>query len=75
MEVYPGEGPKRLKRSLTDKMLAGVCGGLATYMDVDSTLIRLGFAFATVFTVVFPGVLIYLIMWLVVPKEDVMDYR
>jgi phage shock protein PspC (stress-responsive transcriptional regulator) len=50
-------------------MLAGVCGGIADYMAVDPTVVRLVFALATFFTVVFPGVLIYLIMWIVVPKD------
>ena len=61
--------PKRLTRSRNDRMLAGICGGLANYLDVDPTIIRLIFALATFFTVVFPGILIYLIMWVVVPKE------
>jgi len=50
-------------------MLAGICGGIADYMVVDPTVVRLIFALATFFTVLFPGVLIYLIMWIVVPKE------
>ncbi len=61
--------PKRLTRSNKDKMLGGVCGGIAEYMMVDPTIVRLVFALATFFTVVFPGILIYLIMWIVVPKE------
>jgi len=61
--------PKRLFRSKNDRMLAGICGGIAQYMDVDPTVVRLIFALASFFTVVFPGVLIYLIMWIVVPKE------
>lgn len=70
MEILQPEGPKRLKRSIADKMLAGVCGGIAKYSNFDSTVVRLVFAFATVFTAVFPGVLIYLILWIIVPKED-----
>ena len=61
--------PKRLTRSRNDRMLAGICGGLANYLDVDPTIVRLIFALATFFTVVFPGSVIYLIMWIVVPKE------
>jgi len=64
------DSPKRLKRSRNDRMLAGVCGGVADYLIVDPTIVRLVFALATFFTVVFPGVLIYLIMWIVVPKEQ-----
>jgi phage shock protein C len=62
--------PKRLKRTRNDRMIAGVCGGLAKYLDVDPTILRLVFALATFFTVVFPGVLIYLIMWIIMPKES-----
>lgn len=68
MEIIQPDSPKRLKRSVNDKMLAGVCGGVAAYMDVDSTLIRLAFAFAAVFAGT--GVLIYLIMWIIMPKQD-----
>jgi len=61
--------PKRLVRSRNDKLLAGICGGLANYLDIDPTIIRVLYVLATLFTVVFPGVLIYLIMWIIVPKE------
>jgi len=61
--------PKRLTRSRKDRMIAGICGGIADYMVVDPTVVRLIFALATFFTVLFPGVLIYLIMWIVVPKD------
>jgi len=62
--------PKRLMRSRKDRMIAGVCGGLANYMSVDPTIVRLVFALATFFTVVFPGILIYLVMWIIIPKEQ-----
>jgi phage shock protein C len=62
--------PKRLKRSRNDRMLAGVCGGLAKYWDLDPTIVRLGFALGTLFTAVFPGMAIYLIMWIIMPKES-----
>ena len=61
--------PRRLTRSRNDRMLAGICGGLANYLDVDPTIVRLVFALATFFTVVFPGIFIYLIMWIVVQNE------
>lgn len=63
------QAPKRLVRSRNDKLLAGICGGLASYLDIDPTIIRLLYVLATLFTVVFPGVLIYIIMWIIVPKE------
>ena len=62
--------PKRLTRTRKDRMIAGVCGGLANYLSVDPTIVRLIFALATFFTVVGPGIVIYLVMWIVVPKES-----
>ena len=62
------EEPKKLYRSETDKMIAGVCGGIADYFTLDPTLVRLGYILFSVFTV-FSGVLAYLILWVVVPKK------
>jgi phage shock protein C len=63
----PTGAPKRFMRSLTDTKVAGVCGGIAEYMDADSTVIRLIWALLTLFTGIFFGVLAYLIAWLVMP--------
>lgn len=57
---------KSLRRS-NDKVIAGVCGGIAEYFDVDKTIVRLVYALATVFTA-FSGVLVYLILCLVMPR-------
>lgn len=58
---------KRLTRSTTDRMIAGVCGGLAEYFEIDPVLVRLAF-------VIFAlaggaGPLIYLVMWIIVPPR------
>lgn len=57
---------KKLTRSATDRMLGGVAGGLAEYFGVDSTWVRIAFAAS----IILPGpqVLLYLILWLVIPK-------
>lgn len=60
---------KKLHRSSTDAMLAGVCGGLAEYFEHDSTLWRLGFALFVVITGFFPGVVLYIIAWIVMPRK------
>jgi phage shock protein C len=60
---------RRLTRSVTDCKLSGVCGGLAVYANMDPTLIRLLSALAILFTGVLPGVIAYIIMALVIPKE------
>ena len=60
------EEPKRLYRSVKDKMIGGVCGGIAEYFSLDPTLVRLGYIVLSVFTV-FSGALAYLVLWIVVP--------
>ncbi len=58
---------KRLMRSMSDRMIAGVAGGLAEYLSVDVTLVRL--AFVILALAGGPGLLIYLILWLVMPEK------
>ena len=61
---------KKLTRSTTDKMLGGVCGGLAAYFyNVDSTLVRVIWAILTAFTFGIGGVLVYIICCLIIPKD------
>lgn len=57
----------RLYRSRTDAMIGGVCGGLANYLGIDSTLVRLFFVLLALGTGF--GVLIYFILWVVIPRE------
>lgn len=59
---------KRLYRSRSDKMIAGVCGGLADYLGVDSTIVRLVFVILFLVGVGSPG-LAYLVLWLVMRQE------
>ena len=61
--------PKRLYRSDSEKMIAGVCGGIAEYFGLDATLVRLGYILLSVFTL-FSGVLAYLILWIVIPPSN-----
>jgi phage shock protein C len=59
------EEPRKLYRSRNQRMLAGVCGGLAEYFNVDVTLIRVLFLVLAVFGG--SGLVIYLVMWIIVP--------
>ena len=60
---------KKLLRSRNDRWLAGICGGIADYFDVDSALVRLVYLLLTFFSAGFPGLMIYLVLWLVMPKD------
>ena len=58
---------KKLLRSKVNRMLAGVCGGVAAYFNVDPTLVRVIYVILTFAGAA--GLLLYLIMWLLIPEE------
>jgi len=60
---------KKLYRSYSQKMLGGVCGGLAEYFDIDVSLVRLSFIGFGLVTAVLPMTFFYIIAWIVVPQE------
>ena len=59
---------KRLYRSSQNRMIAGVCAGIAEYFEVDPTIVRL-IAVLLLFVGIFPAVLAYIIFWIVVPEK------
>jgi phage shock protein PspC (stress-responsive transcriptional regulator) len=59
---------KKLTRS-ANKMVAGVCGGLAEYFGLDATLVRVIYVALTIFSAAFPGIILYLIMMLLMPEQ------
>ena len=63
------ERTKRLTKSESDKMLAGVCGGIAHYFDFDPTLVRVGYVLLSVFSAGFPGLIVYIILAAVMPRQ------
>jgi len=58
-----------LKRS-NNKMMAGVCGGLAEWLGWDATIVRIAYVLISIFSAAFPGILVYIILWLVMPPPD-----
>jgi phage shock protein C len=61
---------KKLYRSKTKKMIAGVCGGLAEYFDIDTSVVRLIFVGISLITAVIPMVIFYIIAWIIIPVEE-----
>ncbi len=59
---------KRLYRSQVDRKIAGVCGGIAEYFNIDPTIIRI-IAFLLLLPGGIPGILPYIILWIIVPKS------
>ena len=58
---------RRLRRSPDRKVLGGVIGGLAEYFDRDPALLRLLYILVSVISAAFPGIFVYLILWIVIP--------
>ncbi len=67
------DAPRRLYRSRTDRSIAGVCGGLAAYFNLDPTLVRL----ATLLLILFGGlsIWVYIILWIVIPEEPLRTFN
>ena len=61
--------PRKLSRSPNDRILAGVMGGIARRFGWNSTLVRILFVILSVASAAFPGILVYLILWLLIPEE------
>ena len=58
---------ERLTRS-SDKVIGGVCGGIANYFGWDTALTRILYLLISIFSAAFPGILVYIILWIVMPK-------
>jgi len=58
-----------LVRSRTDRLVAGVCGGLARWLGWSPTVVRLLYVLISILSAAFPGILVYLLLWLVMPPE------
>jgi len=60
----------QLTRSRDDRMIAGVCGGLARWLGWDSTAVRILYVLVSILSAAFPGTIVYIILALVMPPED-----
>ena len=59
---------KKLTRSANDRMLAGVAGGLAEYLEIDPVIVRLLFVIVALFGGGFIGLFIYIVLWIIMPE-------
>jgi phage shock protein C len=59
-----------LRRSKRNRMIAGVVGGLAEYFGVDPTLLRVVYVVGSIVSAAFPGLLVYLLLWLLIPEAE-----
>ena len=56
-----------LVRSRSNRILAGVCGGIAEWLGWDPTLVRILYVVLSILSVAFPGILVYIVLWLIMP--------
>lgn len=61
--------PRTLSRSRHDRMVAGVMGGIAKRFGWNSTLVRILYVILSIASAAFPGIIVYLILWLLIPEE------
>ncbi|MDN5213805.1 PspC domain-containing protein [Fulvivirgaceae bacterium BMA12] len=59
----------KLTRTNNDRILGGVCGGIAKYFGWDATLVRILYVVVSILSAAFPGTLVYIILWILMPKE------
>jgi len=62
--------PRRLTRSCDDKMIAGVCGGIAEHFGWSATRFRIVYFFGSLLSAAFPGVVVYLALWYLLPEAE-----
>ncbi len=60
---------KRLKRSYRERMIAGVCGGIGEYLEIDPTVIRILYVIISIASIAFPGILAYIILMFIIPAD------
>ena len=59
---------KPLRRSTEHRRIAGVCGGIAEHFDWDPTMVRVAYIVLSVLSVGFPGILVYVLLWILMPE-------
>ena len=60
--------PRPLRRSRSNRVIAGVCAGLAYHFGLDVTLMRVLYVLVSILSAAFPGILVYIILWIIVPR-------
>ena len=65
-----GDQSKPLRRSMHNRWIAGVCAGLADYFGLDPTVVRVAYVLLSVLSVGFPGTLVYIVLWVVIPERE-----
>ena len=63
------DGERKLRRS-KDHIIAGVCGGIAEHMGWSRDRVRIGYVVLSILSVAFPGILVYIVLWITMPRAE-----
>jgi len=63
-------GGQILRRSMANRQIAGVCGGLGEYFGIDPTAVRVVYVLVSIFSAAFPGIFVYVLLWLLIPERE-----
>ena len=55
---------------MANRQIAGVCGGLGDYFGIDPTIVRVVYMLVTIFSAAFPGLLVYVLLWIMIPERE-----
>ncbi len=75
MDMQNSNTPKVLSRPLNDRKLGGVCSGIARWMNLDPTLVRLVYIAGSIVSVAFPGAIAYVLMWVLMPSDSPPEHQ
>jgi phage shock protein PspC (stress-responsive transcriptional regulator) len=59
-----------LQRPRDNRLIAGVCGGIAEWLDWNATLVRVLFVLVSILSAAFPGILVYIVLWILMPNRE-----
>ena len=59
-----------LRRSVHNRVIAGVCGGLGEYLGIDPVVVRILYVLVSLLSVGFPGILVYILLWILIPERE-----
>ena len=68
--MQPPSPSRPLVRSRQHRILGGVCGGIAEWLGWDPTLVRVLYVVSSIMSVAFPGIVVYVILWIVMPERE-----
>ncbi len=67
---YVSSYPALLRRSVVNRHIGGVCGGLGEYFGIDPTAVRVAYVLLSIFSAAFPALLVYVVLWILIPERE-----